>query len=162
MSARKPNTIKELQGTYRKDRDQSLSGLNPEIIEVLPKPSRKLDRYARAAWSSLGQELVKNKILTTMDLMSFEIFCVLSGEIAKLAEDFRKYSVRATGTYTNRAKVSNTVISPQYRLFQSLLKDWLVFAGHYGLTPLSRGRINPPPKSTGEQLSIFDFIKSTN
>lgn len=156
---RKPNYVKDLQGTGRSDRDK-VNLPQGEVLEFLPAASRKLDRYAKSVWNGVGAYLVKHKIIQDLDLLAFEHFAILSGELAKAAQELRKYSSPQTVKYTNKAGHANEVVSPKIKLYQSLLKDWVAYAQQFGITPASRSKITMPDPGTGKQTTIFDLIET--
>lgn len=155
-TSRKANTIKDLQGTFRKDRDaKSQDQMRGEVLEKIPSAPRRLNRQAKKAWRDIGTMLVKTNTLQNIDLAVFEELANLFGWCRyfrnKLDDGPEAFAVTSERlAYEKKAKYWHSEYQRYHKLFTDL-------ARRFGMDPSSRSQVQPP--LAGRQLSITDIIK---
>src|SRR5690349_2633047 len=71
-----PTEVKKLMGNPGK-RALPKAGeeAEPELVVILPDPPDWLGEYGVKEWHRVGPELVKNKLLTQADMLTFAAYC---------------------------------------------------------------------------------------
>lgn len=135
---RKPDKMKELAGTARKDR------VNPKAPAQQPSkllpPPRGLTAGERAAWFELARVLEPMRVATDADLVAFRQMAVTLAVIndAKQALDDAKGL-----TYTLETE-SGTVVRkrPEVEILLAYKRQLSVELSRFGLTPADRSRVS--------------------
>ena len=83
---RKPDALKQLQGTARKDRKR------PNTPEPTGKPKRPigLSRQAVRVWSDLAPKLIDLGLLSAIDASTFAVYCQAYADWLKLTRHLNK------------------------------------------------------------------------
>lgn len=113
---KKPNPLKVVAGTERKDRAPESTVELPPVTAVPKPPSWLPNSHAKKEWERLAPILVANKLLTEAGLSAFGMLCSLHGKLVQLWS-------------AGEAPVASMV--SQYR---NLVND-------FGLTPVSQGKV---------------------
>lgn len=124
----KPEKLKVLQGTSRKDRKRE--EIKPPAAEPFAKPPTWLKGEGRKQWKKLLETLVELGLVTEIDLDTFAHYCQLHGN---LVQNYYKLGIPAPPP-----------MLAQYRLY----------SGMFGLDPQSRVKI-PPKKKKDTPQSKF-------
>lgn len=126
---KKPETLKVIAGTDRKDR------VNIPVVEfdpliVAPQPPDWLpNAHAIKEWNRLAPILTVNKLLTDADLGTLGQLCALHGKIVQLYAAGESPGASMVGT------------------LRTLQND-------FGLSPVARGKVTPAGNS-GERKNSF-------
>jgi len=128
---RKPNSLKELQGTARADRKRS----SIADVEGMPKCPTGLSEQAVRIWRSLGPKLHELGLLAGIDASMFAIYCQTCADWLQITRHLNRlgplkwYSVTKSGY---RRMIPELQVRD--RAFQVLLK----LGTRFGLDPSSR------------------------
>ena len=122
---RKPQTLKAVSGTVRKDRTVNDSVKFPLIIDMPAAPDWLPNAHSVKEWNRLVSILMANKLLTEAGLSALAMLCALHGQIVQL--------------YIS-GECPTGHLSAQYR---NLLND-------FGLTPVAQSKVNPISSSEKE------------
>ena len=115
---KKPNHLKVISGTNRKDREAESVIEHPLVENVPVAPDWLSNIHAKKEWDRLSPILHANKLLTQAGLMAFGHMCSLHGKLVQL--------------WAAGESPSGHLLS-QYR---NLIND-------FGLTPVAQGKIKP-------------------
>lgn len=155
-TSRKANTTKDLQGTFRKDRDaKSQDQMRGVVLDQIPSAPRRLNLYAKKAWRDIGTTLVETNTLQNIDLVVFEELANLFGWCRyfreKLGDGPSAFSITSERlAYEKKAKYWHAEYHRYHKLFVDL-------ARRFGLDPSSRSQVQPP--LAGSQMNIWDIVK---
>ena len=128
---RKPDALKELQGTARADRKRS----SIANVEGMPKRPTGLSEQAVRIWQSLGPKLHELGLLAEIDASMFAIYCQTCADWLQITRHLNRlgplkwYSVTKSGY---RRMIPELQVRD--RAFQVLLK----LGTRFGLDPSSR------------------------
>jgi P27 family predicted phage terminase small subunit len=126
----------------------------PDVPENMPEAPPFLAPYARDEWWSIGPQLVRLRLLTSVDLQVFAAYCQAYATWRTAIETLNGMAERdATtgGLLVKRVSDGNPLLA----IAASAAADMVRHAGEFGLTPLARGRIasggsyEPPGKFDG-------------
>ena len=81
---RKPDALKRLEGTYRKDRT---SKNPPKFPGSTPRPPKELNAAAKAEWKRLSPQLAELGMLTPADKALFGVYCQAFADYWKLTAE---------------------------------------------------------------------------
>lgn len=155
-TSRKANTIKDLQGTFRKDRDgKSQDQMRGEVLDKLPSAPRRLSISGKKAWQEIGKVVVKTRSLQDLDLALFEQLANVCGWIRDLEEQINDSPKPFAPTSERLAYEKNR--KKWLADYERLLKIFTDQCRLFGLTPSTRSQVQPP--LAGRQLSITDIIR---
>lgn len=132
---RKPRELKELHGTFRKDRDNDGRPEYDLIVEVPDCPKYLTTPEAQVIWEDVTDQLIRLGILQRVDL----------GMLAAYAQELGKYFFyqdwlnRRGQTYTSGDKI---VARPEVKIARDALQEAKQIAAQFGFTPASREKIN--------------------
>lgn len=148
----KPTALKQLQGTYRPDRDQETGVCLPD---ALPRCPTYLGKTAKREWGRVAKQLQAAGILKSVDRAALAAYAHAYGEFVELTIDLR------TEPATFTTDTGYIAVNPKVKQAQAYKKEMLVWARELGLTPSARSRlvINPSPqkeKSLADE--IFELI----
>ena len=113
---RKPQTLKVVSGTDRKDRTVTESVKFPLIVDMPVAPDWLPNAHAVKEWNRLVPLLMANKLLTEAGLSALAMLCALHGKLVQL------YAAGECPTGH---------LSAQYR---NMMND-------FGLTPISQSKV---------------------
>ena len=135
---RKPAQLKIIQGTFQPSRNPVSE---PEFLPLteIPEPPKAMNKYGKELWEKLGRELIVTGVMTTPDLIAFEMLCSTFGRY-KIYEDYIAKSplTNIDGKHGGRSAQSqqmNADLSMCIKLMQQ-----------FGLTPSDRNRLGISPK----------------
>ena len=112
----KPQTLKVISGTVRKDRTVNESVKLPLIVDMPAAPDWLPNAHAVKEWDRLVPILIANKLLTEAGLSALAMLCALYGKLVQL------YAAGECPTGH---------LSAQYR---NMIND-------FGLTPVSQSKV---------------------
>ncbi len=84
----KPNKLKVLQGTDRKDR-MNENEPKPMEYKKVPKPPYYLDYYAKKEWKRAASILIQSGLLTKADLSLFTDYCRVHAYVIRIDNKIR-------------------------------------------------------------------------
>lgn len=142
----KPDALKVIQGTARKDRTNADS---PKPDLSIPVPGDHLSPEALMEWGRVSRELHSLGLLTEIDRPALEAYCQAYGrwvDVSRLMQqsDFDWIIETSKGT-----KIQNPLIGISNTCVEIMRK----FLTEFGMTPSSRTRISAPPKK--QQKNAF-------
>jgi P27 family predicted phage terminase small subunit len=147
MNPRKPKEQKILEGTFRKDRDPK-NVPEPVKLSTVPEPPEYLGMIAKQIWKNLAAKLVKNNLLTDLDLQSFEVLCVNIGIYRECLKNIQK---EGTSKYLReRNSQTSLELVAMNKSFMMITKLSTLF----GLSPADRLRMGvlPTKEKTPEEI----------
>lgn len=148
-----PSWLKELRGTLV-PRDGEPQ---PETALYIPPPRELADRpHAQEFWEVHLPLLVKNRMITEVDMTAFAAAC-LSFEAWITAEE----ELKSTGCVV-KTENGYPVQSPWVSIAAGRRKEFVDFLREFGLTPASRTRIRvqiigAPGGAADEHQQFLDF-----
>ena len=133
---KKPNAIKQLQGTLRKDRVVT-NYLQLPAMDKIPQPPAdlKLNKEAIKIWNFHIVELVKYNIISQQDLILFSIFCI------ELARYFKLNKIIDAKGETMDTPSGFKKERPELKIMKDSFRTAYDIAVKFGLTPVSRDQI---------------------
>src|SRR5512139_3210318 len=146
MRGRKPKPTETKKRAGNPGRHK-LSGSEPKPKSTKIEPTL-ISRRAREFAESVLPELRITKVLTDVDLGSFEMMCTHYA-IARLAAE----RVMKDGLLQNNAM--GRVKHPLLQVFRDNSKMFLSYAAEFGMTPSARSRIHI---EEAEQLSLAELL----
>ncbi len=162
MKGRKPvpREMKILHGTFRKDRDKGIKSLS--ALTEIPRPPTWLGKYGKKIWKELGQKLVEDKILTEIDLYSFEMLCGTYQMFAEARDAVFRPLDPATGkrrkqTLQEYMKGRNSQTQPEYIAYKSSYQLFKQYLTEFGISPSSRSRVEIPGPGSEETDPIEEM-----
>lgn len=153
-----PTWLKELHGTLQ-PRDRDGGEPQPEAAIYIPPPRELADRpQAQEFWEVHLPLLVKNQMLTEVDMTAFATAC-MAYEAWILAEE----DLRTNGAVT-KTENGYSVQSAYFTIAAARRKEFVELLREFGLTPSSRTRLKiqllAPGAAGGrrnEHQEFFDF-----
>jgi P27 family predicted phage terminase small subunit len=133
---RKPKAQKQLEGTYRKDRD---TGKEPPVldIEVVESPSW-LNATGNKAFLQMAEMLQEQKALSKTDLQSLAVMSDIYSDVVSLSKQIKKEGrVYESITDTGIIKRPN----PKFQMLSKVRDQWNRYAAEFGMSPASRAKI---------------------
>ena len=132
----KPQALKKLQGTYRKDRDPGNAPAPPPGVPICPK---WLKGAAREEWDRVVPQLVELGWITGLDGAQLERYCDAHGNWLRARADVEKRGVTIKGPFgpTNNPNLK--------RAFDER-KEADRLAQELGLSPSARSRVKVAEK----------------
>ncbi|OHE63860.1 MAG: hypothetical protein A2001_01480 [Treponema sp. GWC1_61_84] len=152
-----PTQLKILQGTFRPSRE--IENPEPKLFTAPPKPpkslSRKLHPRARAEWMRISPKLVELGLLSEVDIVPLECYC-LAYERMRIAEEAIAESEKmatAKGLGVGAGYLMTTpkgfeMQRPEISIAAQARKETLSFLVQFGMTPASRSRVSARKKKT--------------
>ena len=133
MPSRKPTHLKALEGTLRGDS----AGINaPKPRPVADTPPAWLDAEALELWHTIGPRLEKLGLLTELDGAAFAVLCSQYGIMRQAAAEISTAGATTTDSRGTPKK------NPATSVYNQAAQLWRLMAADFGLTPLSRGRLD--------------------
>ena len=129
MTSFKPQALKVLSGTVRKDRARTIVDF-PLLLEAPPAPDWLPNQHAVDEWRRLTQILLANRMLTHAGLTPLAHLCAWHGAIV--------------GAYAKGEVPPAAAITALRGL-----------AGDYGLTPVAQTRVSP----SSEAAKVNPFLE---
>ena len=144
-----------MKGQYPKPRSLKLTGADsryhrnnptPAVSTSVPSAPDWLDDAAKAAWAEWPPELHRLGLLTELDLPAFGILCSTWSRWLRAARHVDQHGM----TYTASTGLEKQ--HPMVGIEHEAGKSWLAQAQQFGLTPLSRQRLDVKVAETGDEL----------
>jgi hypothetical protein len=144
MPARLPRNVKALRGTLRGDRDAS----EPVPALGIPKPSRTLPPDVRREYDKITRRAARLRVLTLQDGLAIELGALAQAEVWRYEAVIRKlgsiYETKTPqGSVMIRPRPEVALLADAWRRAVTVLKE-------YGLTAVSRGRVEELPPAAAE------------
>ena len=150
---KKPKSQKILQGTFRRDRDDAPKILDP--VTEARKPPAHLNKYAKAFWREVSQELIEQQVLTVVDWAAFEICADAYGTYRELDE-----SIRSQGGLSAYFSGGNSQTVPEYTALNKAIENFHKYSKSLGLNPAARQRLNIVPVVKEEVDPMEELLDS--
>ena len=144
MSVKKPDKLKQIEGTFRKDR--ASNGIEIETINnyISPPKEMKLKGMALQIWKYHMVELCRNGIVAQQDLIIFSVFCIELARYFRLHDDIEKNGE------IFYAQSGYPVTRPEVSIMRNSFKMAMEIANKFGLNPVSREQIKAREKQKDE------------
>jgi P27 family predicted phage terminase small subunit len=144
-----PVALKKLQGDIHKERWPK-NEPQPQGTTTIPK---FLNRHARNEWKRIAPELERLGLLTKVDRACLAAYCQAYGrwveteyKLNELTDKVLETNNDASNAYLLKTQSGNIIISPLFSVANRCLEQMRTFGLEFGLTPVSRSRINIAPK----------------
>ena len=171
---RKPRKTKIIQGTFRKDRNPGHEP-TPPVVAGPPKPPPGMNRWARALWKKLAQDLVDQQLLTTIDVATLQLTCEAYGDYQEAKQALFRPVNPQTGKRVRRSLEQylsgvdpwmdtdefntsdfamvrrNSQTAPELAQRNRAWSIYKSYMAEFGLSPASRNRINLPERKEAGQ-----------
>jgi P27 family predicted phage terminase small subunit len=137
---RRPTAIKILEGEPNKDRI-NFNEPQPETKTTAPK---FLNKYGRNEWKRLYPEYERLGLVTKADRALFATYCQVWGRLQEAEEEYKK------STFLVRNKKGGINKNPLLSIINECINQLHALGTQFGMTPVSRSRINSTPKAKEE------------
>lgn len=165
-----PRQTKIIRGTFRPARNPEQEP-EPTVLYETPKPPPGMNRWAKRMWKRVVDELVNTKVLTEVDVEGLQLACEAYGEYEEAKQAIYKPVNPLTGKRCRRtmeqylsgldpwidvAELEPLEFSKLRRNSQTAMEMIVMrgarqafksLVGEYGLTPVSRNRIDVGERS---------------
>jgi P27 family predicted phage terminase small subunit len=142
-----PTWLKELRGTLQ-PADQA-GEPQPDSSLYVPPPTELANRpIAKEYWEVHLPLLVKNRMITEVDMAQFALLCLAFEDLIEAEQDLR------TNGKTIRTENGYLVQSPYVSMRAQRWKEYVELCREFGLTPSARTRIKIQialPGSSGDR-----------
>lgn len=135
---RKPVALKKIDGTFRADRQSGTPV--PEHLETLPTPPAHLNAAAASIWDEYGNKLQQLGILTPIDLILFESFCIETAMYRECTEIINSEGAWIEEKYAEGG-IKSIKRHPASMIRNAALANMRSLAARFGLDPHSRQAI---------------------
>jgi P27 family predicted phage terminase small subunit len=134
-----PTWLKELRGTL--PAAGNVGEPQPEAMIYIPPPREIADQaLASEFWEVHLPLLVKNKMITEVDMTAFVVCCLAYQSWIQAEQQLAKPKEEGGG-YTVETKNGYQIQSPWVSIAAARRKDFVEMIREFGLTPSSRTRI---------------------
>jgi P27 family predicted phage terminase small subunit len=137
---RVPRQLKIIRGTFRNDRNPEAEP-EPTKVDAIPGAPSYLGAQGKALWRRIAGEMVRAKILTTVDLAALEILCSSYEEFREAREAVYTTAKGKPRTLRQYMRGKNSQTMPEYNAMKTARQEYKAYAAEFGLTPASRNRI---------------------
>jgi P27 family predicted phage terminase small subunit len=151
---RKPRQTKIIHGTFRKDRNP-IAEPEPPIVPTVPKPPSHLGKFGKKLWKDLGARLLREQLLSVLDIEAFEIFCVAYDQYRQAYEAMHHVYDPDTGKPLRKRTTAEYLATHDFQTMieLSVMNRALPFIRammqEFGMTPAARNKID---LRNGEEL----------
>lgn len=140
-----PDSLKIIQGTFRKDR--ALDSPEPDPLHEVPKPPSYLSKYGKKIWRELAPDLVEKQILTSVDLYTFEMLCSAYQTFREAQDAIYRPVDPETGKKTRRTLAEymagrNSQTCLEYQVMKQSYNSYKAYMAEFGLSAPSRSKID--------------------
>ncbi|MCK4302842.1 MAG: phage terminase small subunit P27 family [Candidatus Eisenbacteria sp.] len=136
--APKPKNLKELTGSAKHDPQRvNHDEPQPPIRDDVPRPPDSLDAVAAREWLRIAPILHRLGLLTEVDLVALEAYCVVYGRWVYAEEQIRKF-----GMVVKSPKNETPMQSPYLSIANKALLLMRSFVAEFGMTPSSRTNVS--------------------
>jgi len=149
---KKPTALHKLEGDIHKERWPK-NEPQPQGATTVPK---FLNKHAKNEWKRIAPELERLGLLTKVDRSTFAAYCQAYGRwveteyrLNELTDKALETNNDASNAYLLKTQAGNIIISPLFSVANRCLEQMRIFGTEFGLTPVSRSRINITPKPEG-------------
>ena len=94
---RKPKSLKVLQSTYRKDREEKEQP-NYNGLKEIPKPASWVNTTGKRVFRNIIKDLAESGLLVELDLSSLNAACNEFGKYIEYEKLIKKEGIKETGT----------------------------------------------------------------
>ena len=146
MSHKKPDILKTVQGTFRKDRSKLAA---PKLEPSIPEPQKGLlDREARKHYDRLAKILGDMKVLSCSDVVSLELLALSLAEYY----EFKKFVKKNGATYRVVTREGSVTYRkrPEIILMGESWQRCATLLARFGLDPVNRSRTTVLPDKETE------------
>ncbi len=137
----KPESLKVIQGTTRKDR-MNEDAPKPDLS--IPVPGDHLSPEALMEWGRISRELHKLGLLTEIDRPALEAYCQAYGRWVAAEREMKKPDFSMIIITPKGAQIQNPLIGIANTSVEIMRK----FLTEFGMTPSSRSRVIVPKEKT--------------
>jgi P27 family predicted phage terminase small subunit len=152
-----PTQVKNLRGTYRKDRDNK--GINnvPVVLDI-PDPPETYTVEQSEMFISIVKYLYKIKALQDVGLPIIHAYCIQYGIYIEAHSLIKPKNGVTSLTITSLNK-SGTVTkkNPAIDIMNAALNSMIAISDRFGFTPLAQGKIHIPKDEEVKKGSKFDI-----
>lgn len=137
---KKPESLKIIQGTFRKDRSNPNS---PNLKSIAPSPSDSLPEQAKNEYEQLSKLLFDMGVLTEADQGELENLCIIRAQIKYLSK-----------------RLFNETDMKEFRKVQIAINEAIKISNalsmRFGLSPTDRSRVNASQEKTPNKWEEFE------
>jgi len=159
MSRRpRPTVIKIKEGEPNKNR---INFNEPQPTGKTTAP-KFLNRYALNEWKRIVPELERLGLFTKIDRVSLAAYCQVYGrwvetenKINEITEKAIESGGDASNAYLLKTQAGNVIISPLLSVANRCLEQMHTFLIEFGMSPVSRGRINIAKDEKEDDMEKF-------
>ncbi len=148
---RKPTRLKQLSGTYRKDRDQPVQNAGERLIEP-SEPPESLSDGGRVEWLTLMPVLVDMGVITLADLRTLALLCETLATVTELENTIQREG------FTIAAATGGHKAHPALKALETTRNAAHRMLGDYGLHPKARNYVEKAPGPATEIDNPFDHL----
>jgi P27 family predicted phage terminase small subunit len=145
-----PTRVLELRGTFRGDRHGGVEP-KPAAPRKVPPAPKHLGDEARRIWKRLAKELLELELLTGVDLVALEGYCV-TYERAIAAEAIVASEGRTVATAQGRKR------HPELLTAEKARADLRRYDQEFGFTPSARARLRGAPAKKTPAANPFGQV----
>jgi P27 family predicted phage terminase small subunit len=116
----------------------------PQVPAEVPEPPRFLSGYAADEWWRVAPELHRLGLLSVLDVGPFAAYCVAYHRWRTAEEALACMAEKdaLTGGLLVKRADGNAAQNPLVRVAANAAQAMVDFAGHFGMSPAARARIN--------------------
>lgn len=144
----KPTALRKLHGDRRDRINQDEPALEP--IALYPKPTLKLNKFAKEVYDRIMPLLITTRVMATTDVEGFSMYCYEIGMYKHCREKIDK-----EGLTIIAGKNDYEMPHPLTSVANKHYKNAYDMAVQYGLTPSARTRITAMPEGKKEGISKY-------
>jgi len=155
----KPNEVKKLHGTFRAS-EESKNPFVPDRMDGQPEPPGDLDETGRLIWNGTIKELNDKGMLYNIDIPLLKVYCVAYARMEKAHLQLLKDG--EVIVEVNTRGETRQVVSPWVTIWNKSFEAASKLALQFGLTPVSRNKIEIPEKPKEDAISLLLKQKKGN
>lgn len=156
MTHRKPSVIKQIEGTYRKDRAVK-NEVQPTIALSTDYPT-DLNEWGGKLWLDIMDEYQKLGLITKVDVASLMAVCMEWGRYCEASDILAAQGLQIEEEiYNNKGDIvgTKTVTNPLIRVVSDAFKNYKSMCVEFGMTPASRTKIAAPDQKNNDGFEDF-------
>lgn len=151
--------MKIMEDTYRADRANP-NEPEPELVKIPLPPPDYFEPEAKKEWERSISKLMDMSVLAVADYALFEAYCVEYGRYVRLEKEIQaegetieilNYFKGRDGEQGSIKSVSQAM-NPKCRLRKEAHDSMVRLAQQFGLTPVSRSRVNAQKEKKSDPL----------
>ena len=153
----KPTEIKQLEGTFRKDRVKT--DIIKPTIELSTTPPQDLNEWGGQLYSQIMEEYGKIGLITKVDSGSFLMLCNEFGTYCEADDLIKAQGLEIeTPIYSKEGQIVDykKEANPNLKTRNDAFKNYKALCTEFGLTPASRTSLNMP-KQENNKDKFADF-----